>query len=125
MKMVNSMVLGGLFLFFIAFILFNFLGNSISIETMYERGPPRDALQQPVNSESRGENPYLKMEVSIDNLNSEVEKMTKKISVFENKISYLETQVQDAKNKADDAKNIAVDANNKVTKLTNSMAGGA
>ena len=117
----KSIVLWCLILFFVYFILSYILSNTISIEPMYDRGPPLAQQQQTVSS---GENLFQHMEVSIDTLNGEVEKLNKKLSSFDAKIAEIEKQVHDAMSMAQHAQNAANDANNKVTDLTKAMSGG-
>lgn len=106
-----------LILFFVYFVLSYILSKTISLETMMSP----IAKQQTVSGK---ENPYQDMEVSINTLNGEVEKLNKKLSGFDEKIAEIEKQIRDAMSMAKHAQNTANAANENATNLTKAMSGG-
>lgn len=107
-----------LILFFVYFVLSYILSKTISLETMMS---PITKQQQTVSGK---ENPYQHMEVSINTLNGEVEKLNKKLSGFDEKIAEIEKQIRDAMSMAKHAQNTANAANENATNLTKAMSGG-
>jgi len=119
---IKSIVLWTLLFFFVYFILFYMLSKTIHIEGYNQQFMPVQKTTANRDTENGDKTPIRHMEVSIDALNTEVNKLNGKLDGFDKRITYLVGQTNGAMDRAKRAQDSAAAADDKITNLTKAMA---
>lgn len=98
------------------------LSKTIYIEGYNQQFMPVQKTTANKDIENGDKSPIRHMEVSIDALNTEVNKLNGKLDGFDKRITYLVGQTNDAMDRAKRAQYSAAAADDKITNLTKAMA---
>lgn len=119
---IKSIVLWTLLFFFVYFIFLYILSTTIHMEGYDQRFMPVQKTTANIDGANGDENPIQHMKVSINALNTEVDKLNMKLDGFDKRITDLVGKTNDAMDRAKRAEDSANAADDKITKLTKAMA---